>query len=43
MEVIRLEFQGIGPFTDSHVINFRDLGQSGLFLLEGPRNAHARC
>lgn len=36
MEVIRLEFQGIGPFTDHHVIDFRSIGQSGLFLLEGP-------
>ncbi len=36
MEIIRLEFQGIGPFTDAHVINFRELCQSGLFLLEGP-------
>lgn len=36
MEIIRLEFQGIGPFTDAHAINFRELGQSGLFLLEGP-------
>lgn len=36
MEIIRLEFQGIGPFTDPHVINFRALSQSGLFLLEGP-------
>ncbi|MGB4630077.1 MAG: SMC family ATPase, partial [Propionicimonas sp.] len=36
MEVIRLEFQGIGPFTHHHVIDFRELGQSGLFLLEGP-------
>ena len=36
MEIIRLEFQGIGPFTDHHVIDFRELGHSGLFLLEGP-------
>lgn len=36
MEIIRLEFQGIGPFPDTHVIDFRELGESGLFLLEGP-------
>lgn len=36
MEIIKLEFQGIGPFTDHHVIDFRKIGQSGLFLLEGP-------
>lgn len=36
MEIIRLEFQGIGPFTDHHVIDFREVGQGGLFLLEGP-------
>ncbi|MGB7963716.1 MAG: SMC family ATPase [Propionicimonas sp.] len=36
MEIIKLEFQGIGPFTDHHVIDFREIGQGGLFLLEGP-------
>lgn len=36
MQIIRLEFQGIGPFTGHHVIDFRAVGQSGLFLLEGP-------
>ncbi len=36
MEIIRLEFQGIGPFTDHHIIDFREVGQGGLFLLEGP-------
>lgn len=36
MEIIKLEFQGIGPFTDHHVIDFRELAEGGLFLLEGP-------
>lgn len=36
MEIIKLEFQGIGPFTDHHVVDFRQLGEGGLFLLEGP-------
>ena len=36
MQVLRLEFAGIGPFTSQHVIDFRALGEGGLFLLEGP-------
>ncbi len=36
MQIVKLELQGIGPFTDHHVIDFREIGQSGLFLLDGP-------
>ena len=36
MEIVTLEFQGIGPFTDRHFIDFRQMGRGGLFLLEGP-------
>lgn len=39
MQVLRLEFQGIGPFTGRHTIDFRALGEGGLFLLEGPTGA----
>ncbi|HEX6886859.1 MAG TPA: SMC family ATPase [Candidatus Nanopelagicales bacterium] len=36
MRLHRLEFRGLGPFRDAQVIDFTDLGASGLFLLEGP-------
>lgn len=39
MQVLRLEFAGIGPFTGRHAIDFRALGEGGLFLLEGPTGA----
>ena len=39
MQVVTLEFQGIGPFTGRHRIDFRALGEGGLFLLEGPTGA----
>ena len=36
MDLHRLTLQAIGPFADEHVIDFAELGRSGLFLLEGP-------
>ncbi|PPF59840.1 SMC family ATPase [Clavibacter michiganensis] len=36
MELHRLTLQAIGPFAGEHVIDFAELGRSGLFLLEGP-------
>nr|NLI51070.1 SMC family ATPase [Propionibacterium sp.] len=39
MQVVRLEFQGIGPFTGRHSIDVRALSEGGLFLLEGPTGA----
>lgn len=39
MQLLRLEFQGIGPFVGRHDIDFAALGAGGLFLLEGPTGA----
>jgi len=36
MHLHTLTFQAIGPFAGQHTIDFAELGQSGLFLLEGP-------
>ncbi|VDG77090.1 SMC domain-containing protein [Actinobaculum suis] len=36
MQLRRLELQAIGPFSGTELIDFDALGQSGLFLLEGP-------
>ncbi len=36
MALLRLSVQAIGPFAGEHVIDFAELGRSGLFLLEGP-------
>ncbi len=36
MDLHRLSVQAIGPFAGEHVIDFAELGRSGLFLLEGP-------
>ncbi|UDM21134.1 AAA family ATPase [Clavibacter michiganensis] len=36
MDLHRLTVQAIGPFAGEHVIDFAELGRSGLFLLEGP-------
>ncbi|OUE05717.1 Nuclease SbcCD subunit C [Clavibacter michiganensis subsp. michiganensis] len=36
MDLHRLTLQAIGPFAGEHVIDFAELGRSGLFLLEGP-------
>lgn len=39
MQLLRLGFEGIGPFTGRHDIDFAALGTGGLFLLEGPTGA----
>lgn len=39
MQILTLEFEGIGPFADRQFIDFRELGVGGLFLLEGPTGA----
>ena len=39
MRVHSLEFEGIGPFRDRQVIDFDSLGQSGIFLIDGPTGA----
>lgn len=39
MRLIRLELAGIGPFAGKHVIEFANLANNGLFLLEGPTGA----
>jgi exonuclease SbcC len=36
MDLHRLTLRAIGPFAGEHVIDFAELGRSGLFLLEGP-------
>ena len=36
MQLLTLEFEGIGPFTGRHTIDLQALGEGGLFLLEGP-------
>ena len=36
MQILKLELEGIGPFTGHHTIDFRALGAGGLFLMEGP-------
>ena len=39
MQIVRLEFEGIGPFAQRQVIDFEELSIGGLFLLEGPTGA----
>lgn len=39
MQLLRLGFEGIGPFTSRHAIDFAALSAGGLFLLEGPTGA----
>ena len=39
MQVLRLDFEGIGPFTGRHSIDVGALSEGGLFLLEGPTGA----
>lgn len=39
MQIVRLDFEGIGPFTQRQVIDFGELSTGGLFLLEGPTGA----
>ncbi|MDD2817792.1 MAG: SMC family ATPase [Candidatus Nanopelagicales bacterium] len=39
MRVHTLEFEGIGPFRDRQIIDFDSLGQSGIFLIDGPTGA----
>lgn len=39
MQILRLELCGIGPYAGRQVIDFAQLGASGLFLLEGPTGA----
>ena len=39
MHLHSLTIQAIGPFAGKHTIDFASLGQSGLFLLEGPTGA----
>lgn len=36
MQLRYLKFSGIGPFPGTHEIDFDQLGENGLFLLEGP-------
>lgn len=36
MRLVTLEFEGIGSFADTMVIDFEALGTAGLFLVEGP-------
>ncbi|WFP17715.1 AAA family ATPase [Citricoccus muralis] len=39
MRLHRLEIQAIGPFAERETIDFADLDQAGLFLLDGPTGA----
>lgn len=39
MRLHRLEVQAIGPFAEREEIDFADLDQAGLFLLDGPTGA----
>ncbi|MDN3904120.1 SMC family ATPase [Arthrobacter sp. YD2] len=39
MRIHRLEMQAFGPFADRQVIDFDQLGEHGLFLLNGPTGA----
>ena len=39
MRIHRLEIQAFGPFADRQVIDFDQLGEHGLFLLNGPTGA----
>ncbi len=39
MRIHTLDFVGIGPFRDRQTINFDVLGQSGIFLIDGPTGA----
>jgi exonuclease SbcC len=36
MHILRLAFEGIGPFVERQFIDFEELSAGGLFLLEGP-------
>lgn len=36
MHILRLAFEGIGPFAERQFIDFEELSAGGLFLLEGP-------
>jgi len=39
MRINKLEFAAVGPFPDSHCIDFDLLGDSALFLIDGPTGA----
>lgn len=39
MQILRLEFAGIGPFVKPHVVDVAALSEAGLFLVEGPTGA----
>lgn len=39
MRINKLEFAAVGPFPDSHTIDFDLLGDSALFLIDGPTGA----
>jgi len=39
MRINRIEFQAVGPFAGKHEINFDQLGDSALFLIDGPTGA----
>lgn len=39
MRINRLELQAVGPFPSKHVIDFDQLGESALFLIDGPTGA----
>jgi len=39
MRIRSLSFQGVGPYLDRQLIDFDQLGQSGLYLINGPTGA----
>ena len=39
MRINHLELQAVGPFPSKHVIDFDQLGESALFLIDGPTGA----
>ena len=39
MQLHRLSLEAIGPFATEFTVDFAALGQSGIFLLEGPTGA----
>ncbi len=39
MRIRWLEFVGFGPYRDRQVIDFDQLGESGLYLINGPTGA----
>ena len=39
MQILKLDFAGVGPFPVRHVIDFTRFADSGLFLIDGPTGA----